>query len=120
MAQGATTAEAAPRKGKVTMSAFVTLQLNLGHNEAGDWANRSAGEAATATADADGGRNMILPDEPQHELMIRLHDLRGAVEVMKDQPHGITIAETRTARASIGYGDPLMYHGMCFLVRSTD
>lgn len=101
------------------MSAFVTLQLNLGHNEAGDWANHISGDGVTATTCAEGS-NPLLPSQPQSELMIRLHDLRGAVEAMKDEPYGATIAETSTANASIGYGDPLMYHGMCFLVRSSN
>lgn len=94
----------------------VTMQLNVGANEAGDWANRPSREAASATG-------WLLPTESaiarrSYEIMIRLHDLRGAVEAMRGQPHGASLAYTNSRPAHVGFGDPIAYRGMRFMTRA--
>lgn len=97
------------------MPVNVMMQLNVGANEAGDWANRRTGQSATPTA--------LLPGRVAHshesvELVIRLHDLRGAVEAMRNDSHGPTMADTRTMRGTIGYGSPVAYRGLRFILRA--
>lgn len=91
----------------------ITMQLNVGLNEAGDWANRSAGNAASATREPQ----VALA---QDELLIRLHSLRGAVEAMQNETHGDTLADTRTRRGSVSYGEPSLYRGMGFILPGRD
>jgi hypothetical protein len=91
----------------------VTMQLNVGINEAGDWANRSAGKAASGTRLRDLAA-------PQDELLIRLHSLRGAVEAMQGEPHGTSVTDTATHRNSVNYGDPSLYRGLGFLLPGLD
>ena len=95
------------------MSLTVTMQLNVGNNEAGDWANRTAA-AAIAT------RKPVRLAPRQDELLIRLHSLRGAVEAMRAETHGATIADTRTRSASMGFGTPALYRGMSFVMPGND
>ena len=92
----------------------VTMQLNAGLNEAGNWANRSVATIATPTG-------WQLPAEVQqrhmqHELAIRLSGLRGAVEAMRAEPCGVDVATTASADAPISFGSPVAYQGLRFML----
>lgn len=95
------------------MQLTVTMQLNVGNNEAGDWANRTA-----AVAIPTGTPARLAPG--QDEILIRLHGLRGAVEAMRSETHGASIADTRTSRSSVGFGTPAMYRGISFVLPVSD
>jgi hypothetical protein len=96
------------------MQLTVTMQLNVGLNEAGDWANRSAGCAAKSTGRRSGSQAARRNDE----AMIRLFDLRGAIEAMRQAPCGTSLADTRTSRSNVAWGDPVHYRGMSFVLRA--
>lgn len=102
------------------MSFTVTMQLNVGADEAGDWANRSAGDAGSATS-VDAATPVAAPtSSADDELLIRLHDLRGACEAMRSEPVGVSLADTRTGEGELGYGTPALYEGICFTVPVLD
>lgn len=93
---------------------FVTLQLNA-TNVAGDWATREAGSARTGTGDL-GARTRTVHSRRSDEVAVYLSELRGAVESIKRGAHSPSIADSRTDVAEVGYGTPLMYHGIRFAV----
>jgi hypothetical protein len=96
------------------MSTTVTMQLNAGLNEAGDWANRVVTAEATPTGSQ-------LPTEARqrhvrHELAIRLHGLRGAVEAMRGDTNSVDLATTASSDAPLAYGNPIAYQGLRFVL----
>lgn len=50
------------------------------------------------------------------ELILRLFDLRGAIESIKSDAYSPSWSANRSVRAGLQYGDPLSYHGMVFRV----
>jgi len=98
------------------MSLTVTLQLNIGTNDAGDWANRSAGDAGTATQASVSTPAPRQRSGARDELLVRLHGLRGAVEAMRSETYGETLAVTGTSGAALRFGTPALYHGMGFIL----
>ena len=96
------------------MSLTVTMQLNVGNNVAGDWANRTAAAAIGTLKPV----RRLAPG--QDEILVRLHSLRGAVEAMRADTHGASLADTRTARASMAFGTPALYRGMAFFMPAND
>jgi hypothetical protein len=50
------------------------------------------------------------------EIIVRLSDLRGAVEAMRGVPASVNIGESRSTSGQIRYGDPVGYRGMRFLL----
>lgn len=102
-------------EGEQMAAVTVTMQMNVGANEAGDWASRRAGRTATGT-----GWMLARTDAmgvASNELMIRLHGLRGAVEAMRSEPTGPTLSHNHSTRSCIGYGNPIGYRGMRFITR---
>lgn len=93
----------------------VKMQVNVGTGDAGDWANRTAGRAATGTGwMLERPRTMSAAG---YELIVRLSGLRGAIEAMREDAHGPTLSMNHSSRASIGYGNPIGYRGMRFVTR---
>jgi hypothetical protein len=92
----------------------VTMQLNAGLNEAGDWANRAVTAETTAT-----GWQMpaeVAERHVRHELAIRLHGLRGAVEAMRADANSVDLATSASADAPLTYGTPVAYQGLRFML----
>ncbi len=96
------------------MSTTVTLQLNA-TNVAGDWATRPAGTARTGTGIL-GARTRTVHSRRTDEVAVYLSELRGAVESIRRGAISPSIGESRTDPAEVGYGTPLMYHGIRFAV----
>lgn len=94
------------------MSTFITMQLNA-TDVAGDWATRDAGTARTGTG-TFGPRERTAEMRRSDEVAIHLFDLRGAVEAMRSDVHGDTLADSRTDARTVGWGTPALYCGMRF------
>ncbi|MCB0878581.1 MAG: hypothetical protein KDC46_06330 [Thermoleophilia bacterium] len=92
----------------------VTLQLNA-TNVAGDWATRSAGTSRSGTGHL-GRTSRIFRSRRTDEVAVHLFDLRGAVESIRKSPFSSSMVENRTDAVEVGYGTPLMYHGIRFAV----
>jgi hypothetical protein len=92
----------------------VTLQLNA-TDVAGDWATRNAGTARTGTGRL-GARARTVQSRRTDEVAVFLNDLRGVVESIRRGAHSPSIADSRTDIAEVGYGTPLMYHGIRFAI----
>lgn len=84
------------------------MHVNISGPDATDWASRAAA-AQPQTAP----RRDVLDS---NEVMVRLFDLRGAVEVMRGNPVSATIGESRSSRGAVCYGDPAGYRAMRFLI----
>ena len=96
------------------MSLTVTMQMHITHDDVADWASRRADSARSATARMlwTGAENRDARDE----VLIRLHDLRGSIEAIKEGAVSETIADTQTGVGTYGYGSPACYHGLLFML----
>lgn len=96
------------------MSVTVTMNMHVTHDDVADWASRREDAARTATARmlTTGAENR----EARDEVLIRLHDLRGSIEVIKGGVVSETLADTQTARGSFGFGTPACYQGLLFML----
>lgn len=94
------------------MSTTVTLQLNA-IDHAGDWANRPATQAQTRTGELGAGHRHVNASADE-QVLIRMSELRGAVEAIRSGAHSPTLADSRTEEAVVGFGTPALYCGMRF------
>jgi hypothetical protein len=91
------------------------MQIHLASDDVTGWASRTGGTASSRTARVMS--NGAEKRAPRAEVLIRLHDLRGAILAIRDKAHGPNLPETRTVAGNIAYGSPNSYRGLLFVVR---
>ncbi len=98
------------REERQMTSTHVTLQVDVAHDPAGDWAVRQAtSRHSTRTL-----RSLGLTNDD--DTTVRLNAVRGMIEALRRGPRSEHPAATRSSADSMGFGSPIAYRGIRFIV----
>jgi hypothetical protein len=91
----------------------VTVQFQV-ISAPGAWRHVAVGEELTQT----GSGFAASVDTTTDAVVVRLHELRGAIEALRESGDYSQMQESRTGREDYGFGRPRAYNSLHFLVSS--